>query len=256
MDKKDRDLFEKAFKEAKQRAVVKKQIISEISSEKLLQTILIFLKKNQSRAEIKISQDELENKLKNTLNSLLSDLKEYQLLITSSNCSPTQLRKTLESMKGSILKLEKNWDEQKMVNGMLELILAENPNEIKTTVETFREASLKLLSVLEPLSLAVSEDLIWEYRLEEIHPDKRGLFYLAYESNNRFLFLVSAHLYLLAEEIGITSSRGKVQFIHRILPSIDSQVSRYFKKLGHLNVTANTVQEMFRSRSWVSLTKK
>lgn len=256
MDKNTLEFFEEGFKAAKKRQEVKEQIISEISSEKLLQSVILYFKKNQARADIRISQDELHLKLKNSLNHLLSDLKEYQLLIKNNNCSPTQLKKTLESMMNSIERLEKNWSEQKIINGMLEIMMKENPNKIKTTVETFRELSVKLYSMMEALSPAVNEDLIWEYRLEEVNPDKRGLFYFAYESNNRFLFLVSAHLHFLAEEIGITSSRGKAHFIHKILPSIDSQIGKYFKYLGHLNVTASTIQEMFRSKSWVSLTQK
>ena len=256
MDTKRLKLFDEAFKAAKERQEVKKQVILEISSEMLLQSVMLFLKKNQSRAEIVITQEELQLKLKSTLSSLLNDLKEYQSLLKSNNCSPTQLKKTLDSMMSSIVRLENNWDDQTIVNGMLGIILKENPNELKTTVETFRETSQKLLLIMQSLSSDVDEDLIWEYRLEEVHPERKSLFYFAYESNNRFLFLVSAHLYLLAEEIGITSSRGKAHFIHKILPSIDSQIGRYFQYLGHLDVNANTIQEVFRSKSWVSLIKK
>jgi hypothetical protein len=256
MDKRLLNELDEQLEEIRKKQIVTKRILSEVSSEKLLKDILLFLHRNQFRANIKIEESELRFKIEKALRYLYSDLEEFQRLDQANQYSPTHLKAILNSMMGAISKLDVHFENHRIVSGLVEYILNENPNEIKTTVEKFREQSQRILTAIEPLTAAVSEGLIWEYRLLDFDPGRRALFFCTSESKNRLLFLVSYHLYLLAEEIGITSVRGKAQFIHRILPALNSQIGKYFKALGRLDVSANAIQEVFRSKSWVSLQKK
>lgn len=248
--------FEAEFKKHQKKKEVKETIINEIISKKMLTDTLTFLGKNKLHSKLNVTHEILADSLKKNLEFMLEDLKEYQYLAGVNNYSPTKLRSILSSMTKSIQKLESNWQEHIIVNGMLELTMNENSNEIVTTVEIFREKSQNLLTEIELLSSAVSEDLIWAYRLETTHPDKRYFFTMVHESQNKFLFIVAAHIHHLANDLGIHSKHGQAQFINRLLSPIDHQIGRYFKKIGSLKVQANSISELFRSKSWVSLFKK
>lgn len=252
----DIDGFDLMFKQVKNKQKEKERIISEISSQQMLEETLDFLSKNKFHSKLCIDYSKLSTRLQEALTFLIEDLKEYSALSKFNNYSPTQLIKTLDSMSNSIKKLEGNWSSHKIVSGMLELTMKEDPNRIHTSVEIFRQKSKSLLTELESLSSAISKDLIWAYRLEAVNPDKRYLYTMTNESHNRLLFLVSAHLCILANDIGIKSKNGQVHFIHKLFSPIDKHIGRYFTNLGSLKGSSSSLTELFRSKSWVSLFKK
>lgn len=153
--------------------------------------------------------------------------------------------------------------------------LINNTTRPDSTIQALRSNSSKLINVINQLSKTEMEkdkeddehntehlpkkmplenatSMVLASRLRYFpNIDKKRLLNYAFDSKNRFLFIVAFHLASLAQEMGIDTENGQVTFIHKAYGPIQKHLGDYFSNLGAQKIVKPGAWiELFRSNAW------